>query len=478
MADTLLSLDIHKDAVAAVLIDRSAKKNLVIGCSTVEMTEQNFAAAIDRIKEQTGFVAGDSIVTFGAELFSFRNLTLPFTDRRKIEQVLPFELEDRLPIEMRSMVVDFAVVKEEPAGADLLAALVNRQYLADKLAVLGARGINPDAVDISGLATGMKIADEGGPDRFVVLDVGTGWATVFIFINRKIALIRSLPVPAGLRGQDGQAEKFLLGIKQTLLASRLVDIGKADFPLYLIGVPWPDPAVVAQSLTGVEIRKFELHARRSVKFHDDVRSRYQPEIMERVLAAAGTSEQKGRSFNFRKDEFKKRRTPQEYRRLLVKIAVPLSVTFLAVVGYLTYDYQSQLAQQEQLRSQINEVFRETVPDVATIVNPIQQLQAINNQIKATYKPGGKDRSGFTVIDLLAELSSRIPASFRVKVVRLVADADTVRMKAITSDFNTVDNIQKELGKSPYFTEVVISSANQSTKGDEINFELKLDLAKQ
>lgn len=478
MADTLLCLDIHKDAVAAVLIDRSAKKNMVIGCGAVEIAEQNFAAAIDRIKEQTGFVAGDSVVTFGAELFSFRNLTLPFTDRKKIEQVLPFELEDRLPIEMKSMIVDFAVVREEPEGADLLAALINRQYLADKLAELSGWGINPDSVDISGLATGIRIADEGGPERFVVLDVGISWATVFVFINRKIALIRSLAVPAGVRGQDGQAERFLLGVKQTLLASRLVNMTTPDFPLYLIGVPWPDPAVVAQGLSGVEIRKFDLYLRRSVKFHDNVRSRYRPEVMERVLAAAGTSELKDRSFNFRKDEFKKRRTPQEYRRLLVKIAVPLSVTFLAVVGYLTYDYQNLLGQQEQLRSQINDVFRETVPDVPTIVNPIQQLQAINNQIKATYKPGGKDRSGFTVIDLLAELSSRIPASYRVKVVRLVADADTVRLKAITGDFNTVDNIQKELGKSPYFTEVVISSANQSTKGDEVNFELKLELAEQ
>ena len=86
--------------------------------------------------------------------------------------------------------------------------------------------------------------------------------------------------------------------------------------------------------------------------------------------------------------------------------------------------------------------------------------------------------GFTVIDLLAELSSRIPVAYKVKVVRLVADAGTVRMKGITSDFNTVDNILKELQKSPYFHDVVISSANQSTKGDEVNFEMKLDITKK
>ena len=61
---------------------------------------------------------------------------------------------------------------------------------------------------------------------------------------------------------------------------------------------------------------------------------------------------------------------------------------------------------------------------------------------------------------------------------MVADMDTLRLKAITGDFNTVDNVQKELEKSPYFADVTISSANQSIKGDEVNFELKLELARK
>ena len=373
------------------------------------------------------------------------------------------------------MIVDFAVVKEAPQGADLLAALVNRQYLGERLEVLGARGISPDTVDISGLATGMRIAEEGGPERFAVLDVGGSWATLFVFVNRKIALIRSIAVA---RGQEGQGKKLLLGIRQTLLANQLVDLDKPGFPLYHVGYRWPDPAVLSQGLGGVEIRGHDLYTRRFVRLHDDIRGRYLPEVMDRVLAAAGKSGLKGRGFNFRKEEFKKRRTPQEYRRLLVKTAVPAVLALVALIGYLTYDYRTLLARQAELRGQISEVFRETVPEVTTIVNPIQQLQAINNQIRATYKPGGKDRSGITVIDLLAELSSRIPESYAVKVVRMVADADTVRLRAVTGDFNTVDNIQKELEKSPYFSAVVIASANQSTRGDEINFELKLELAKK
>jgi general secretion pathway protein L len=61
---------------------------------------------------------------------------------------------------------------------------------------------------------------------------------------------------------------------------------------------------------------------------------------------------------------------------------------------------------------------------------------------------------------------------------MVADMNTIRLKAVTGDFNTVDNVQKELEKSQYFKGVTISSANQSVKGDKVNFELKLELARQ
>jgi type II secretory pathway component PulL len=228
----------------------------------------------------------------------------------------------------------------------------------------------------------------------------------------------------------------------------------------------------------MEIRKYELHTRQSIQFQADTGMRYQPEIMDRVLVAALKGGARNRVFNFRKDEFKKRKTSREFRHLLVRVAAPLVLAVLALIGYGVYEYTHLLAQQEQLRSQIHGVFRETVPEISRIVNPVQQLQVINNQIGATYKPGGNERAGITIIDLLAELSSRIPVSYQVKVVRLLADADTLRFKAITGNFNTVDNIQKELGKSPYFKNVVISSANQSSQNDEVTFELKLELARK
>ena len=163
MTDALFCLDIHKDTVAAVVVDRSSKitisKRLWCLLSTVD---QSFEDAIADIKEQTGFTGGPCLVTFGAEFFSFRNVSLPFSDRKKIEQALPFELVDHSPVDINSLLIDFIVAKSETKGTDIVAAMISREYLAAHLAVLTSAGINPESIGISGLSTALKHCGRSG----------------------------------------------------------------------------------------------------------------------------------------------------------------------------------------------------------------------------------------------------------------------------------------------------------------------------
>ena len=477
MADTLFLLDIHNDSVAAVVVDRNAKACLVTGCGVAETLEQSFEQAIDQLKEQTGFVAGPCIVTLGAELFSFRNVTLPFTERKKIEQVLPFELDDKLPAGMKSVLVDFVIAKTGQAGADIIAATINREYLVEKLAILLAKGIDPDTISMSGFSAALKIVDDGTAKTFVLIDAGQHWANLFIVVNGLTALIRSLGVPQKAVVEQGKgSQAFLAGVQQTLLASRLLDMNTSNYSVYLTGMAatWLDPADLSEKLGGVEVHTYQL----PINIQPEIESRYQPQVMDRVLATALKGGTKSGTFNFRKDELKKRKSSREYRSLILKFALPMLLVLLVVAAYWVHDYRKLLTRQESLRSQIVGVFKETLPGVERIVNPVQQLQVINKQIRATYKPGGDSGAGHTIIDLLIELSVRIPVSYKVRVLRLVADADTLRIRAVTGDFNTVDNTQKELEKSNFFKNVLITSANQSMQGDEVNFELKLDLTRE
>jgi type II secretory pathway component PulL len=477
MAETLFCLDIHKEAVTAVVVDGSSKITRVTSCGTADRAGQSFEDAINQIKEQTGFVNDRCLVMFGAEYFSFRNVSLPFSDRNKIEQALPFELVDHSPVDINSLLIDFIVAKTVSGNSEIVAAMINRQELAAHLSVLSAAGFNPDSIGISGLSTALTIA-EGLAEDLLLIDIGTCWATLFIVRNRQVALIRSLGLPMEAESGALVDSVFLQNVKQTVHASHLLNKDNLNFKVFLTGSKTraeTASSMLAPLFGGVQIEVFRQSAQPFVKIEPEVQSLYQPELMDRILAQVYKNGKKSGGFNFRKDDFRKKKSLREYRDLLLKIAIPLCLVVVSAMAYAGYKHSTMSAEHEILRQQITEVFKETLPEVTRIVNPVQQLQVANNEIRATYRPGG---AGHTIIELLAEVSARIPAEYSVKVVRMVADMDTIRLRAVTGDFNTVDSVQKELVKSRFFSDVIISSANQSNKGDEVNFELKLELARE
>ncbi len=480
MADSMFCLDIHRNIITALVVDRSSRVTVVTGCGAAGTVEQSFEEAIEQIKEQVGFTGGPCQVTFGAEFFSFRNVSLPFSDRKKIEQTLPFELVEHSPVDINTLFIDFIQAKTESADTEIIAAMISREFLSTHLSLLLAAGINPDQIGISGFGTARKIAEEL-TDTFVLVDLGTDWASLFIVKNRQVALIRPLVVQPEFAGRAVADDAFVQNVVQTVLASQLLDTSNLNYKLYLTGsesrIKASSP-VVSSRLGGVEIEHFQQSSQPFIKFEPRVERTYQPELMDRILAHVCKNGKRDRGFNFRRGDFGKRKSLGEYRSLLLKTLIPLGVLFALIVIYMGYTYSQLNGEQEKLRQQITAVFKQTLPEVTRIVNPVQQLKVKNNEIRATYSPGGAGGAGYTIIELLTELSVRIPAEESVKVVRMVADTDNIRLKAVTGDFNSVDNVQKELGKSPYFENVTISSANQSIKGDEVNFELKLQLARQ
>jgi len=62
---------------------------------------------------------------------SLRTFFLPFRDRRRLDQTVPFELESQVPFALDDVVVDYQVVHRDRTGSSVLAALVQRKDLED-----------------------------------------------------------------------------------------------------------------------------------------------------------------------------------------------------------------------------------------------------------------------------------------------------------------------------------------------------------
>ena len=477
MAETIFCLDIHEDKIAAVSVDSSSGVAIVKGYAAETLGQTPLPATLDLIREKSGFTDGISRITFGAELFAYRTLSLPFTDKNKIGQILPLELADLSPVNIDSLAIDFLITQSKPEGVEVLAAMIDKAVLSDCLLSLNQAGIDPESIGISGVEEALQIV-RGDDTDFVLIDIGCGWATVIIVAEGNIALIRSISTPPEIFEPDTELRNtdFALNIKQTLLISGVFDINRHNYNVYLSGTLTPYEGlteILSATLEGVTVKTFQQSTQPLIKIDTEASSTYLPEEMDRALSLALRPGGKYDGFNFRKGDFKKKKTSSEYRSWILKFAIPAAAVFLTASIYWGYTYSSLKSQQKDLKEQIAQVFKTTLPDVTRIVNPVQQLAVKNKEIKATYRPGGISGTELTIVELLAELSSRIPATYEVKVVRMVADMEVIRLKAITEDFNTVDNVQKELEKSPFFKSVSISSANQSPKGDEVSFELKI-----
>ena len=126
---------------------------------------------------------------------------------------------------------------------------------------------------------------------------------------------------------------------------------------------------------------------------------------------------------------------------------------------------------------IMEIFKQTFPGIQRIVDPVQQMQVEIKEIKTSSIsiPGmGGDQK---ILDLLKDISERIPSSMDVLLNSIVVDPETVRISGETDTFNTVDGIKNGLEPSSYYSQVTIASANLDRSGKRVQFEIKLQRTK-
>jgi len=474
MADTMFIIELGREQITGVYVQERSGITIVLGCASVDITKMSIDQAAALLKEQSGATDGRCQLIIDPGYFFFRNLSLPFLDKKKISQILPFELAENTPLDPESLLIDFKIRRAGPDGAEIIAAMLPKDLLRRWIPGLIQAGIDPDRVGISGTSISSNIFKETKESCFYHLDIHVTHANLCIFEDGRLALFRSIRAAGSINGESVGRE-----VVRTIYGSRLRDSSPESRKLFLTGDTSLHESIAGylnNELSYIDVQTFTQCEQPFVKVSEEVTGRYRPDTMDRALAAAVSGRRDG--FEFRKGEFKRSRSNKAYKRKILQFTVPALFALFFFVFYQGYIYQGLQEKYDKLRTEVAAVFTTTVSGVTRVVNPVQQLQVINNSIRETYKAGSHGTGGgYSMILLLTEISARIPASYKVKIVRFVADTDTIRMKGITSNFNTVDNVQKELEKSTYFSGVDISSANQSPQGDEIRFELKMKLSR-
>jgi Tfp pilus assembly protein PilN len=140
-------------------------------------------------------------------------------------------------------------------------------------------------------------------------------------------------------------------------------------------------------------------------------------------------------------------------------------------------FEAHFLQKEvnQLNRRIAFIFQSTFPEVGKIIDPVAQMRTLVRQEQEKNVFSGKIDQEVMNIDILNEISSRIPAELDVELTNFVRGEDNLVISGHTDSFNNVDDMKSRLEQSEILKNITINAANLEKSTNRIQFKLKIDL---
>ncbi|MCG6537113.1 MAG: PilN domain-containing protein, partial [Syntrophales bacterium LBB04] len=218
------------------------------------------------------------------------------------------------------------------------------------------------------------------------------------------------------------------------------------------------------------VEKVDLADLDGIELSAEVRESWSPAAMNQALALAIYGYRKGLGFNFPLSE--KKNNAEHLGKAMKWGAAVCSVALLLIALDSYLDYRYTKLRLDNLKKEINAVFKGAVPDVARIVDPLQQFKVKIAEAKKISAGMGVDGSA-TVLEIIKDISSLTPQSTELIINGFNLDSDRLVIKGTAKNFDAVDVIKRELAKSKYLRSVQIGSTSLLKQGERVEFDLRM-----
>lgn len=429
----------------------------------------------DRLQAALAAVAGhidlagcrDAVVLLDAASVWFRHISLPFTQKSRIDPVLPFELAPSLPVE--ACISDYLRhdIRFVPDQQSLLTASVPAELVDHLAGCLKAYRIQPRIITPKGYAMAALFLDKtkpGGRD-LVFVYAEDPEVTLTVIAGGKPVMVRTPAVP-GLTG-----ERIADQIYRTVMGFRQRTGRETRFDICL--------AASSQKMRETLVQEI----RAGLKPCDILETpSIEPVDPDPLISAIMPGRPSETHLNFCRGRYDAGTIVGKFKREFLTALTLLLVVFLLAVFSQYRDISVLEAQISQVRSRAAGIYQDTFPDKTAPpgISPQMLMQA---QVKhALEQKGG--RAGIVemaaepavpAVEILYALSMEIPATMDARLTRLVFGGGQLTIAGTTDSFNTVDRLKTALEKSTRFKTVTINSAETAKTGGRILFQFRITL---
>jgi hypothetical protein len=202
---------------------------------------------------------------------------------------------------------------------------------------------------------------------------------------------------------------------------------------------------------------------------------WDPSQLENALALALTEAEGPEGINFRPGPGGLKKLWAEDRPAVLKSALLAVVLVVLALSTVVMDTAVQKNRLERLNRQTAAIFSGTFPEVRTVVDPLQQMRVKVRDARQAAGLAEGNSNRMRVIDILREISLRVPAAIDVDLGQAVIGPEGVRISGTTKGFDAVDRIKNSLAEAPGFASVNITSATVEKSSGRIQFKLNMAL---
>ncbi|MBK8170101.1 MAG: pilus assembly protein PilM [Sandaracinaceae bacterium] len=458
----ILGLDIGTTMVRGAILRTALRKADVEQYLEVPVNGDVKAAIRELISAQGGRMPDSVIVGLRGEDASLRTIEVPEAAAKRIDEVLPFELEAVLPFSPDEAIIDSQPISRADGRLHVLAAAMPRERVRRLLEELLESNISPQEIAVGAAALDGLVAlvpDLQTPGPFLILDIGEKHTDLCILHKGRTELART--ITRGPAAADAQNVELGRAIQQTVAMYRASG-GPEITRVLLAGGGGISPGM-AEFLAGQLNQSVEFL---SLPNPTNIDPSILP-VFARAAALAGRVLGRGKRIDARRGDFAHKRAMGALRQQTGLLAACAGVVLCGFIFSTWADYRVQKTRHAVLVAELERVTERVLGEKTNDSDAARRL--------LEGRTGANDPlPHFDAFDALSVISDAIPSDIHHDTTRLIVELASgtrdgrFELKGTVSDIAERDRISEALSAH----RCIHDMNNGRTSGQErINYQI-------
>ena len=452
----------------------------------------------------------ESVVTaLRGDRASVRTQSFPFTERRRLAQAVPLEIEDQLPFDLDEVVFDWNVSSSQRGRAHVIAAVAPRREVSSLIESLKAADCDPRVVECEGIALANLTGAFDLPGSRVLVDIGHHKTSLCVLVDGRpmaarsigiagAALTQALAEDRGLSLEDAERVKCDEGVLDPTLGAPLPKVGAVldQIAQEIVRLVASLDATLHGGSCEVTLmggsaqldRIDELLAERSglptarigLPREDTGLSLvaggspvlFAPTI---ALALRGTS-RAVTDINLRQDEFAHRVDFGRHLRDFRSTGVLTLVLASLIIASFAIQTVLESRRAREIERGIDALYAAALPGRPIPTNPLADLREVVRDANERADFLGVYRGNLSALDVLTEISKHIPDDLAIVFEEVSIDRQTIRIRASTESFEAAERVGAELQKFGPFQQARVGAIETDKRTGSKRFNITISLA--